>query len=1158
MSLHKVYCFCLGLLVFSYNLLAQQPRLVLPIGHNNIIYSASFCPDDKKIATASYDNTAKIWDAKTGQLLADISGHSELVHSAIFSFDGKKILTASEDSTAKIWDAESTILLLNFNQYPQSVISADFSFDDKMILMVYRDNTAKIWDAETGKLISNLTGHSESITSASFSKDNKKILTASWDSTSKIWDARTGKLLAILTGHSSTVYSARFSPDGGKIVTASNDSYAKIWNAETGKLLIDLNGHTSCVNSANFSPDGKKIVTASDDNYLKIWDTESGKLLLDIKGHNDKINAANFSPDGKKIVTFSRDKICKLWDAETGNLLVELKGHSADLNSASFSSNGEKIVTASNDMTAKIWSIKTGKIMADLNGHSSAVWSANFSPDGKMIVSTSGDNTAKLWLLETGILTAQFPLYPWINSANLSPDGKKIITTSLEYSPKIWDAISAKPLITLNGHLDKVNWASFSPDGRTVATTSNDKTSKIWDAETGKLLVELTGHWYHVRLANFSPDGKKIVTTSSDKTAKIWDVKSGKLLADLAAHKDVVNSANFSLDGKMIVTSAFDNSLKIWDVETGRLLIDIATDARDAYFSPDGKTLVNSSWYDDMPKIWDVVSGNLLSELKGHSRSITSIGFSQDGKKIVTASWDRTIKIWDAATGKILSNLVGHSADVNSAKFSLNGKIIISASNDNTIKIWDASSGKLKGSFYAVDSSDYICMIPSGYYKCTQGAAKLLHYVSKDLKVITFEQLDVKYNRPDKVLEAIGNSDTALIKSYRKAWEKRIKKLGIDTTAFKDGYSVPEADFTNRDVIEYEQKTGTLKLTIKGNDSTYKLDRFNIWVNETPIFGQRGISIRKKNINDLDTTITIKLSQGENRIETSITNVNGTESYRMPLIVNYTPAIRQKEMIRFIGIGIDQFKDDKYNLEYSTKDIRDLSLKLKEKYGNDISIDTLFNENVTVSNVKQLKNKLLQTTENDKVIISYSGHGLLSKEYDYYLSTYAVNFNKPEENGLSYDELENLLDSIPARKKLMLIDACHSGEVDKEEGIEMNKMSDSLGLSKGIIIDGSTTQTQQLGLKSSFELMQSLFVNVGKSTGATIISAAAGNQFALERGDLKNGVFTYSLLEAMNTHTTLKISELKKIVGERVEQLTNGMQKPTSRNENITTDWSIW
>jgi len=321
------------------------------------------------------------------------------------------------------------------------------------------------------------------------------------------------------------------------------------------------------------------------------------------------------------------------------------------------------------------------------------------------------------------------------------------------------------------------------------------------------------------------------------------------------------------------------------------------------------------------------------------------------------------------------------------------------------------------------------------------------------------------------------------------------------------------------------------------------------------VYGQRGISIRKKDKNDIDTTLTINLSQGENRIETSIANVNGTESYRMPLVVNYSSTVKQKETTRFIGIGIDQFADDQYNLQYSAKDIRDLSMKLKEKYKSDIIIDTLFNKNVTVDNIKAIKQKLLQTNENDKVIIAYSGHGMLTKDFDYYLSTYNVNFNKPEQNGLPYEELENLLDSIPARKKLLLIDACHSGEVDKEDLVRLNASPDSL--IKGLKPVGYK-QEGQLGLKNSFELMQSLFVNVGKSTGATVISAAAGTQFALERNDLKNGVFTYSILEAMKNHSSMKLSELKKIVGERVEKLTNGLQKPTSRNETIAVDWSLW
>jgi hypothetical protein len=142
-----------------------------------------------------------------------------------------------------------------------------------------------------------------------------------------------------------------------------------------------------------------------------------------------------------------------------------------------------------------------------------------------------------------------------------------------------------------------------------------------------------------------------------------------------------------------------------------------------------------------------------------------------------------------------------------------------------------------------------------------------------------------------------------------------------------------------------------------------------------------------------------------------------------------------------------------------------------------------------------------------------------------------------------------------------LIDACHSGEVDKDEllAVQNNKVSKG---NKGLIMhrgsEDETVETKTVGLQNSFELMQTLFVNVGKGTGATIISAAGGVQFAQERDDLENGVFTFSLLEAMQQNSTIKVSELKKYVGQRVEQLTQGLQKPTTRNELKDFDWPVW
>ena len=476
--------------------------------------------------------------------------------------------------------------------------------------------------------------------------------------------------------------------------------------------------------------------------------------------------------------------------------------------------------------------------------------------------------------------------------------------------------------------------------------------------------------------------------------------------------------------------------------------------------------------------------------------------------------------------------------------------------NANKVMLFDLEKMLHKYSYYSYKGSN-LFQSAEGYYYTTNRTPQMAFKYQN--KIFPFSQFDVKYNRPDKVLEAIGNMDTALIHSYKKAYEKRIKKLGIDTTSFGEGYSVPEMDFVNRDAIEYEQKDGQLSIHLNGQDSTYKLDRFNIWVNEIPLYGQKGISLRKRNKNSIDTTINIQLTSGENRIETSILNVNGTESYRMPLYVKYTPQIQEKKKVYFMGFGVEKFSNPTYNLLYSVKDVRQLAKKMRERYGDTLEIDTLFNEKVTEKSIAALKQKLFKTNVNDKVIVAYSGHGLLSKEYDYYLGTSNVDFEHPENGGLPYEALENLLDSIPARQKLMLIDACHSGEVDKDEKLQMAAEAKGLGLkSKGVTVENTDSSKATVGLQNSFELMQNLFVNVGKGTGATIISASAGTQFALENGDLENGVFTYSILEAMNSNSSLTVSQLKAIVGKRVVELTNGMQKPTSRNETINSDWRVW
>ena len=112
--------------------------------HDGSVRSASFSPDGKYIVTASYDNTAKIWNAETGIQIGETMKHNGSALSASFSPDGKYIVTASYDKTAKIWNAETGIQVGETMKHDGSVSSASFSPDGKYIVTASWDYTAKI------------------------------------------------------------------------------------------------------------------------------------------------------------------------------------------------------------------------------------------------------------------------------------------------------------------------------------------------------------------------------------------------------------------------------------------------------------------------------------------------------------------------------------------------------------------------------------------------------------------------------------------------------------------------------------------------------------------------------------------------------------------------------------------------------------------------------------------------------------------------------------------------------------------------------------------------------------------------------------------------------------------------------------------------------
>ncbi len=621
-------------------------RVLLTLrGHTAPLYGLAYSSDGRRLATASLDGTAKVWDATTGQMLLTLTGHAGPVSGVAFSPDATRVATASEDQTAKVWDAITGQLLLTLQGHTDQVRKVAYSLDGKRLVTASgrmattpsADHTAKVWDATTGQLLLTFTGHSGSIRGISFSPDGTRVATTSDDMTTLVWDATTGQVLLTLHGHTEVVYDAAFSSDGKRLATTSRDRTIKVWDISTplntgpasDRLLLTLFGHTSGVWAAAFDQGGTRLYTASLDGTAKVWDSATGQVLLTLVGHASGIRDLVLSPDGARVATASDDNTAKVWDVTPagGREWLTLTGHSpaAIIYGAVFSPDGTRIATSSADNTAKVWDSVTGKLLLTFAGHADQLRSLEFSPDGRRLVTTSWDQTAKVWNAATGqvLLTLDTRATPSVYELGVkfSPDGRRIATASGNNSAKIWDAYTGQELMTLSGHTGLVVGIAFSPDGTRVATTGAepDRTAKVWDAATGKELLTLKGHTGGVYTVAFSPDGRRLATGSQDGMAKIWEAATGNELFNLAGHSGQVNAVAFSRDGKHLATGSNDGTVRVWDLAPE--------------FGPSQQPL---TLYNPDGSVW-------------------SLGFSPDGRRLVTGGFGGVVRVWALPLEDIIS-----------------------------------------------------------------------------------------------------------------------------------------------------------------------------------------------------------------------------------------------------------------------------------------------------------------------------------------------------------------------------------------------------------------------------------------------------------------------------------------------------------------------
>ena len=498
-------------------------------------------------------------------LIIDTGGHKAKIKDVIFSHDGRRLISASYDKTVRVWDvATGETLRVIRGQIGKGdegkIFAAALSPNERWLAVGgwlpgsrEESDSIRFVDFRTGQIRRLLKGHRSSINDLAFSPNSRHLLSGSFDHTARLWDVSAGKVKHVLRGHTDDIYAVAFSPDGRRLVTGSLDNSLKLWNAASGKSIATLKGHSDGVRAAAFTPDGRYLLSGSHDKSIRLWHGHSGKFIKILATQRWSITDLTISPDSKSVLTGhgasgSGIKYNNVFAIPSGERLNSFDKHENIVLATAISRDGRLSATGGgDDQEIYIWDLRTARVKQKLVGKGRRIWSVGFAENGRAIA--WGKTWEKSDLYSRGPLEQSFQLREdkgfelslgrplrgdqgyrrGIESAGgitiRTKNGKTHPTLQILKKGRVAHQITRDS----NSGFDHRS-LTLTPDGRTVISGGSNGVLAAYDTGSRRQYHEFIGHAGDVWAVAVSPDGRRFVSGSSDQTVRLWEIKTGKLL----------------------------------------------------------------------------------------------------------------------------------------------------------------------------------------------------------------------------------------------------------------------------------------------------------------------------------------------------------------------------------------------------------------------------------------------------------------------------------------------------------------------------------------------------------------------------------------------------------------------------------------------------